>query len=48
MESREHNGHQHPGYSFIPASVETQDYLGKPLASYIKPSVRLQQAEGRL
>ena len=33
---REHNGHQHLGYSFIPAYAETYGYLGKPLASYIK------------
>ena len=32
----EHNGHQHQGYTFTPASVDTYGYLGKPLASYIK------------
>ena len=36
MKQREHNGH--PGYSFIPASVETYGYVGKPMASCIKAS----------
>ena len=29
------NGHYHPGYTFIPASVETFGYLGKPLVRYL-------------
>ena len=29
-----HNGHHHPGYTFIPASVEKYGYLGKPLVRY--------------
>ena len=36
MKRRDHYGHYHPGYSFIPASVETYGYLGKPLAAYLK------------
>ena len=34
-ERRGHNGHYHPGYTFIPASVETYGYLGKPLVRYL-------------
>ena len=30
-----HNGHYHPGYTVIPASVETYGYLGKPLVRYL-------------
>ena len=30
-----HNGHYHPGYTFIPASVESYGYLGKPLVRYL-------------
>ena len=30
-----HNGHCHPGYTFIPASVETYGYLGKPKVRYL-------------
>ena len=29
-------GHHHPGHTFIPASVETLGYLGKPLVRYPK------------
>ena len=32
---RGHNGHYHPGYTFIPASVETYGYLAKPLVRYL-------------
>ena len=31
LKYRGHNGHYHPGYTFIPASVETYGYLRKPL-----------------
>ena len=34
---RGHNDHYHLGYTFIPASVETYGYLGKPLVRYLKP-----------
>ena len=30
-----HSGHYHPGYTFIPAAVETYGYLGKPLVRYL-------------
>ena len=30
LKCRGHNGHYHPGYTFIPASVDTYGYLGKP------------------
>ena len=33
--TRGHNGHYLPGYTFIPASVETYGYLGKPLVRYL-------------
>ena len=29
------NGHHHPGYTFIPASVESYGYLGKLLVRYL-------------
>lgn len=32
---RSHQGHQHPGYTFVPASVETYGFLGKPLVRYL-------------
>ena len=35
LKYRGHNGHYHPGYTFIPASVETYGYLGKPLVRYL-------------
>ena len=35
LKYRGHNGHYHPGYTFIPASVETYGYLGKPLVPYL-------------
>jgi hypothetical protein len=30
------SGHQHAGYTFVPASVETYGYLGKPLMGYLR------------
>jgi hypothetical protein len=33
---RANAGHQHAGYVFIPASVETYGHLGKPLVGYIR------------
>jgi hypothetical protein len=33
---RANSGHQHAGYTFVPASVETYGYLGKPLVGYIQ------------
>ena len=35
LKYRGHNGHYHPGHTFIPASVETYGYLGKPLVRYL-------------
>ena len=35
MKHRGNNGHHHPGRTFVPASVETQGYLGKPLVRYL-------------
>ena len=35
LKYRGHNGHYHQGYTFIPASVETYGYLGKPLVRYL-------------
>ena len=32
---RGNNGHHHPGHTFVPASVETYGYLGKPLVRYL-------------
>ena len=32
---RSHAGHQHPGHTFVPATVETYGYLGKPLTRYL-------------
>ena len=30
-----HNGHYHPGSTFIPVSLETYGYLGKPVVRYL-------------
>ena len=35
LKYRGHNGHYHPGYTIIPASVETCSYLGKLLNRYL-------------
>ena len=35
LKYRGHNGHYHQGYTFIPASVETYGYLGKPRVRYL-------------
>ena len=35
LKYRGNNGHHDPGYTFIPASVETYGYLGKPLVRYL-------------
>lgn len=36
VKSRDHKDHNHPGYTFIPASVETCGFWSKPLASYLR------------
>jgi hypothetical protein len=33
---RSHAGHQHPGHTFVPASVETYGHLGKPIMRYLR------------
>ena len=43
---RGHNGHYHPGYTFIPASVETYGYLGKPLVRYLNTLSEVAAARG--
>ena len=35
LKYRGHNDHYHPGYKFVPASVERYGYLGKPLVRYL-------------
>ena len=40
------NGHYHPGYTFIPASVETYGYLGKPLVRYLNTLSEVAAARG--
>ena len=39
-------GHHHPGHTFVPASVETYGYLGKPLARYRNTSSEVAAAQG--
>ena len=34
LKYRGNNGHYHPGDTFIPTSMETYGYLGKPLVRY--------------
>ena len=36
LEYRANSGHYHPAHTFIPASVETYGYLGKPLVRHLK------------
>ena len=36
LKYRGNNGHHQPGHTFIPASVETYGYLGKPIVRYLK------------
>ena len=43
---RGHNDHHHPGYTFIPASVETYGYLGKPLVRYLNTLSEVAAARG--
>jgi hypothetical protein len=31
-----HSGHLHPGHTFVPASVETYGYLGKPIMQFLR------------
>ena len=40
------SGHYHPGYTFIPASVETYGYLGKPLVRYLNTLSGVAAARG--
>ena len=44
--NRGHHGHYHPGYTFIPASVGTYGYLGKPLVRYLNPLSEVAAAQG--
>ena len=46
LKYRGHNGHYHPGYTLIPASVETYSYLGKPLIRYLNTLSELAAARG--
>ena len=46
LQYRGHNGHHHPGYTFIPASVETYGYLGKPLVRYLNTLSEVAAARG--
>ena len=46
LKYRGHNGHYHPGYTFIPASVETYGYLGKPLVRYLNTLSGVAAARG--
>ena len=41
-----HSGHYHPGYTFIPASVEVYGYLGKPLVRYLNTLSEVATARG--
>ena len=41
-----HNGHYHAGYTFIPASVKTHGYLGKPLVRYLNTRSEVAAARG--
>ena len=43
---RGHNRHYHPGCTFIPASVETYCYLGKPLVRYLNTLSGVAAARG--
>ena len=46
LKYRGHNGHYHPGYTFIPASVEAYGYLGKPLVRYLNTLSEVGAARG--
>ena len=46
LKYRGHNGHYHPGYTFIPASVETYSYLGKSLVRYLNTLSEVAAARG--
>ena len=46
LKYRGHNGHHHPGYTFIPASVETYGYLVKPLVRYLNTLSEVAAARG--
>ena len=46
LKYRGHNGHYHPGYTFIPTSVETCGYLGKPLVRYLNTLSEVAAARG--
>ena len=46
MVFRGNNGHHHPRHTFVPASVETYGYLGKPLVFYLKTSSEVAAARG--
>ena len=41
-----HNGHYHPDYTFIPASIETYGYVGKPLVRYLNTVRKVAAARG--
>ena len=43
---RGNNGHHHPGHTFVPASVETYGYLGKPLVRYLNTLSEVAAAPG--
>ena len=40
------NGHHHPGHTFIPASVKTYGYLGKPPVRYLNTLSEVAAARG--
>ena len=46
LKYRGHNGHYHPGYTFIPASVETYGFLGKPLVRCLDTLSEVAAARG--
>ena len=46
LQYRGHNGHYHPGYAFIPASVETYGYLEKLLVGYLNTLSEVAAARG--
>ena len=41
-----YRGHNHPGYTFIPASVETYGYLGKSLVHHLNTPSEVAAARG--
>ena len=46
LKYRGHNGHCRPGYTFIPASVETNRYLGKLLLRHLNILSEVAAARG--